>query len=106
MTEEALQWLKQGLGTFDRATIMECIQILEDMIEKVYHGGATKSSNEEDGRSVSPNQQVGTKGSATIDILQELTGDSLNTSKSHTRKLHRGASRARSRLPICNYVKV
>ena len=59
--EEALQCLKQGLGTFDRATILECIQTLEDI-------GAPKSTNEEDGRSISRNQQIGAKRSATIDI--------------------------------------
>ena len=59
--EEALQSLKQGLGTFDRATILECIQTLEDVVEKVNRVGAPTSTNEEDGRSISRNQQIGAK---------------------------------------------
>ena len=37
---------------------------------------------------------------------QYLIGNSPNTSKSHTGKLQRGASRARRRLPICDHEKV
>ena len=92
---KALQCLEQGLGTFNRATIVEGIQTLEDVVEKVYRVGAPKSTNEEDGRSISRNQQIGAKRSATIDISQELIGSSPNTSKSHSGKLQRGASRAR-----------
>ena len=106
MVEEALQCLKQGLETFDRATIVEGIQTLEDVAEKVYRFGAPKSNNEEDERSISHNQQIGAKRSATIDISQELIGNSPNTTKSHTGKLQRGASWARRRLPICDHEKV
>ena len=54
--EEALQSLKQGLGTFDCATILECIQTLEDVAEKVNRVGAPKSTNEEDDKSIYRNQ--------------------------------------------------
>ena len=60
------------------------------------------NATEEDGKSISRNQQISAKGSATIDILQELIGNSPNTSKSHNGKLQRGASQARRRLPICD----
>ena len=103
---KALQCLEQGSGTFDRATIVEGIQTLEDVAEKVYRVGAPKSTNEEDGRSISRNQQIGAKRSATIDISQELIGSSPNTSKSHSGKLQRGASRARRRLPLVDHEKV
>ena len=59
--EEALQCLKQGLGTFDHVPILECIQTLEDMVEKVYRVGPPKSTNQEDGRSISHNQKIGAK---------------------------------------------
>ena len=55
--EEATQCLKQGLESFNRATILECIQTLEDLTKKVYPAGAPKSTNEEDDGSVSPKQQ-------------------------------------------------
>ena len=77
---KALQCLEQGSGTFDRATIVEGIQTLEDVAEKVYRVGAPKSINEEDGGSISRNQQIGAKRSTTIDISQELIGSSPNTS--------------------------
>ena len=55
---KALQCLEQGLGTFDRATIVEGIQTLEDVAEKVYRVGAPKSTNEEDGISTSRNNKL------------------------------------------------
>ena len=45
-TEATIQCFRQGLRSLDRATILECKQALEDLIEKVYHVGAPKSTNE------------------------------------------------------------
>ena len=106
MVAEATQCLKQGLGSFDRATILECVQTLEDLTEKAYHVGAPKTTNDADGGSINRNQQISSKRGATIDISQELIGSSPNTSKSCGGKLQRGASRARRRLPICDHEKV
>ena len=65
-----------------------------------------KSTNEESVGSISRKQWIGAKRGAMINISQELIGSSPNTSKSHTRKLQRGASRARRQLPICDHKKV
>ena len=59
----------------------------------MYRVHPPKSANEEDGRSISCNQQIGAKRSATIDISQKLIGSFPNTSKSQIGKLQRGASR-------------
>ena len=53
------------------------------MTEKVYRIGAPKSTNEAHGRSISCNQQIGAKRSATIDISQELIGNSPNTPENY-----------------------
>ena len=58
-------------------------------------GGAPKPTNREDGGSIRRKQAIGVKRGASINISQDLIGSSPNTSKTHTGKMQRGASRAR-----------
>ena len=51
--EEAIQWLKQGLGSFDQDVIMDCIQTRGDLLQNMYGLGAPKSTIEEDIGSIS-----------------------------------------------------
>ena len=51
--KEAIQRLKQVLGSFDRDVIENCIQTLEDLSQKVYGSSALISTNEESAISIS-----------------------------------------------------
>ena len=53
MAKEAIQWLKQGLGSFDQDVIMDCIQTRGDLLQNMYGLGAPKSTIEEDIGSIS-----------------------------------------------------
>ena len=86
--------------------VFDSLYSLEDWGEKVYHVGAPKSTNEEESGSIRRKQAIGAKRGASVDISEDLLGNSPNTSKTHTRKMQRGASWARRRLPICTTEKV
>ena len=61
--------------------------------------GAPKPTNEDSG-CIKRKQAIVVKRGAAIDISQDLIGNSPNTSKTHTGKMQRGASRARRQMPI------
>ena len=105
--EGAIQSLRQGLRSLDRATILACMESIEEMSHAVvYRVGAPKPTNEEDRGSIRRKQAIGAKRGASVNISQDLIGSSPNTSKAHTGKMQRGASRARRRLPICATEKI
>ena len=53
--QEAIQWLKQGLESFEWADVDNCMQQIVDLRKKVYGLGAPKSRNEIEARSISQN---------------------------------------------------
>ena len=83
---------------------MESIEEMSHTV--VYHVGAPKPTNEEDCGSIRRKQAIGAKRGASVNISQDLIGSSPNTSKAHTGKMQRGASRARRQLPICTTEKI
>ena len=68
--------------------------------------GASATTNMASRGSISQKQQIGAKRGATPNILQELIGSSLDTTKTHDGRLQRGACVAKGRLPICETKKV
>ena len=71
-----------------------------------YHVGAPEPTNEEYGGSIRRKQAFGGKRGASLNISQYLIGSSPNTSKAHTGKMQRAASRVRRQLPICATKKI
>ena len=105
--EAIIQCLKQGLRSLNRATILACMESIEEMIQtEWYRVGAPKPTDKEDGGSIRRSQAIGAKRRASIGISQDLIGSSPKTSKTHTGKMQRFASRARRRLPICAIEKI
>ena len=103
--DEAIQWFKQGLGSFNRDAIEDCIQTLEDLSQKVYGFRCTEMNQRRrrrirksettnwcekrsDGRHLAKNWQ----------LLKHFQIPHQN--------IYRGASQARRRLPICETKKV
>ena len=104
--KEVVQWLKQGLGSFDKVVVEYCIRQLAHLMKKLYSLGALSTIHMLETRSISRNQQIGVKRRATLDISQELIGNSPNKTKTHTTRIQRGARRAKRGLPICETEKV
>ena len=84
-TEEAIQWLNQGLGSFIKVIVEDCMQQMANLRKKVYSLGAPKSTNDLETRSISWTQQIGAKRGETLDISQELIIGSPNKSTSHAK---------------------
>ena len=104
--QRVVQWLTQGLGSFNKVVVEDCLQQLADIRKKLHNLGALLITIILETRSISRNQQIGVKRRATLDISQELIGNSPNKTKTHTTRIQRGARRAKRGLPICETEKV
>ena len=70
-------------------------------MKKLYSLGALSTIHMLETRSISRNQQIGVKRRATLDISQELIGNSPNKTKTQLDRLKRDARRGKRWLPIC-----
>ena len=67
--EGAIQSLRQGLRSLDRATILACMESIEEMSQTVVcRAGVPKPTNEENGGSIRLKQVIGVKRGASINI--------------------------------------
>ena len=82
------------------------MQTLAVMLQKMYSLGALKSTNEGGIGFISWKQHIAAKRGATINIFQELIGNSPNKTKTQLDRLKRDARRGKRWLPICEIKKV
>ena len=72
-------WVKQGLGSFNKVVVVDCLQQLVYPRKKLHNLGASLTTNILETRSISHKPQTSAKRRTMLDISQELIGSSLNT---------------------------